>query len=395
VVVAAVAVSLALASCQKESTSNASGEPGSSSDGATQTASAPKAALKVNVAEGAQDVAVSTAVKVHATGGTMQSVVFHPQHDSAAIHGSYNADKSGWTAGQLLEPDTTYVVDAKASNAEGKVTHARTTFTTQALTLDEQTYPSVTPLQGATVGVGMPVIVHFDIPVQRKAAFEKHMTVTSKPAQVGSWNWISDNEAHWRPKVYWKPHTKVHVHINVNSLNAGNGIYGQMDRNVSFGIGDSVIMHADLASDEMRVMINNELARTIPITGGKPGFETRSGTKLIIEKFEVKRMDASTIGIEPGDPNYYNIPDVRYAQRVTYSGEFLHAAPWSVYAQGGYNVSHGCVGMSTDNGAWLFSVTHVGDPVVTTGTNRSLEAGNGWTDWNESFKDYKQGSALS
>ena len=79
-------------------------------------------------------------------------------------------------------------------------------------------------------------------------------------------------------------------------------------------------------------------------------------------------MDAATVGIEPGDPEYYNIPDVQYAQRVTYSGEFLHAAPWSVYAQGSSNVSHGCVGMSTDNGAWLFSITHRGDPVEVTGT---------------------------
>jgi len=142
-------------------------------------------------------------------------------------------------------------------------------------------------------------------------------------------------------------------------------------------------------------MVNGKLARTIPITGGKPGFETRSGTKLIIEKFEVKRMDAATVGIQPGDPEYYDIPDVEYAQRVTYSGEFLHAAPWSVYAQGSYNVSHGCVGMSTENGAWLYSITHRGDPVEVTGTSRGLEQGNGWTDWDISFKQYKQGSALS
>ena len=51
-------------------------------------------------------------------------------------------------------------------------------FRTDNLTLDQQTYPSVTPLQGETVGVGMPVIVTFDIPVTDRAAFEKQMTVT-------------------------------------------------------------------------------------------------------------------------------------------------------------------------------------------------------------------------
>ena len=153
-------------------------------------------------------------------------------------------------------------------------------------------------------------------------------------------------------------------------------------------------MKANLQTDQMAVMVNGTLARTIPITGGKPGYETRSGTKLIVEKFAEKRMDAATVGIEPDDPEYYDIPDVQYAQRVTFTGEFLHAAPWSVSAQGSYNVSHGCVGMSTDNAAWLFNLTHRGDPVEVTGTRRGLEDGNGWTDWNESYAQYKQGSAL-
>jgi lipoprotein-anchoring transpeptidase ErfK/SrfK len=396
--VAALAVSLTLAGCQKDASNQAGGSDGSGAGNLTpgDASTTPAATLHLNVSSGAQDVKVSTALQVRATGGTVDSVVFKPKHHKAdAIPGAYNADKSTWTATELLEPATTYVVKAQASSSDGTVSSTRSHFTTEALTLDQQTYPSVTPLQGQTVGVGMPVIVQFDIPVHRKAAFEKHMTVTSQPAQVGSWNWISDNEAHWRPKRFWQPHTQVHVHVDVNGVNAGHGIYGQMSRDVSFTIGDSVVMHASLKSDHMRVKINGKVARNIPITGGKPGFETRSGIKLIIEKFEIKRMDASTIGIEPGDPNYYNIPDVHYAQRVTFSGEFLHAAPWSVYAQGSYNVSHGCVGMSMDNGAWLYSVTHIGDPVIVTGTNKTLEPGNGWTDWNESFKDYKQGSALS
>ena len=40
--------------------------------------------------------------------------------------------------------------------------------------------------------------------------------------------------------------------------------------------------------------------------------------------------------------------------------------------------------MSTANAAWLFSIAHRGDPVEVTGSNRSLEPSNGWTDWNES-----------
>jgi lipoprotein-anchoring transpeptidase ErfK/SrfK len=132
----------------------------------------------------------------------------------------------------------------------------------------------------------------------------------------------------------------------------------------------------------------------VPITTGKPGFVTRSGTKVIIEKFPHKRMNSETIGIDPNGPNGYNIGNVQWAMRVTYSGEFLHAAPWSEAYQGHSNVSHGCTGMSTANADWLYHMTRRGDVVVTTGTSRQMTLDNGYGDWNEPFSTYAQGSAL-
>ncbi len=288
-------------------------------------------------------------------------------------------------------PRTPWSAGGPPRRARGRCAHS---FTTQPLTLDQQTYPSVAPLQGETVGVGMPVIVTFDIPVSDRAAVERHLDVQSNPDVTGTWHWLSDTEVHYRPKSYWPSGTKVSVDVNINGVDAGNGIYGQEDRHVSFRVGDSIISTINVATHQMNVDINGKTARTVPITAGMPGFTTRSGIKLIVEKFEVKRMDAATVGIQPGDPEYYNIPDVRYAMRVTYSGEFLHAAPWSVGYQGSSNVSHGCVGMSTDNAAWLFGLSHRGDVVKTINSGRPLEQGNGWTDWDMSWKDYKAGSAL-
>ena len=251
------------------------------------------------------------------------------------------------------------------------------------------------PLSGSEVGVGMPVIVRFDLPVERKAAFEKQLSVESSPQVSGTWHWVSDTEVHYRPKTFWEPGTEVRVEADVNSVPAGNGIYGQESRSGSFTIGDSVISHVNLRTNQMRVKINGKLARTIPITGGKAGFESRSGTKVIVEKFVEKRMDAATTGIAPGNPEYYNIADVQYAMRVTYTGEFLHAAPWSVDSQGSANVSHGCIGMSTEDARWLFERSSIGDVVITTGSDREIEYGNGYTDWDISYAEYQEKSALS
>ena len=100
------------------------------------------------------------------------------------------------------------------------------------------------------------------------------------------------------------------------------------------------------------------MLRTIPITTGEqPKFTTRSGIKVIIEKYDAKRMDSETIGIPNDSPDGYNIDNVQWAMRVTYSGEFVHAAPWSVGSQGYANVSHGCTGMSTANADWLYHMT--------------------------------------
>jgi lipoprotein-anchoring transpeptidase ErfK/SrfK len=336
-------------------------------------------------------VPIDAPVTVGASGATLDAVTV--TSDAGELPGSISG--GSWTSTGRLEAGTDYTVTVTASRADGSTVERSRTFHTVDLTLDEQTYAAVAPLDGETVGVGMPVIVTFDLPVTDKALFEKHMTVTSAPAQKGSWYWLSDREAHFRPKTYWRPGTDVSVDLDINSLPAGNGIYGQESRSIDFHIGDSVVSKVDVDAHVMRTYINGKLARTMPISAGKAGWETRSGTKVIIEKFRRKRMNAATIGVDKDDPEYYNLSNVQYALRVTYSGEFLHAAPWSAGSQGSANVSHGCVGMSLADAQWLYERTSRGDVVEVTGSNRWMTLGNGYGDWNLSPADWKAGSALS
>ena len=397
-VIAGLMVSaLALSGCSL--TSNASDEPGSTPARAGEAPSAAEqqqsaAVVASNIKPGAQEVDLTRTLRLTVQDGTFEDVAVTTRR-GAPVQGRLSADKTRWVSQQPLTSGTRYRVASTAVDADGLQKSFSSGFRARVLSLDEQTYPSFVG-DGQTVGVGMPVIVRFDVPVTDKAAIEKELEVTSSPAQVGAFHWISDNEVHWRPKTYWKPGTKVSVKADVGGVPAGNGIYGQVDRTMNMTIGSAMVSKVDMNSHQMQVFRNGKLLRTIPITTGEqPKFTTRSGTKVIVEKFRQKRMNSETVGIDPDSADGYDIDDVEYAMRVTYSGEFIHAAPWSVGSQGAANVSHGCTGMSTANAGWLYENSKVGDVVEYTGTDRGTDLTNGFGDWNTSFADYKSGSALS
>jgi lipoprotein-anchoring transpeptidase ErfK/SrfK len=382
---------LALAGCTSGSgTTQAAGDGPVPSEAAEPAA--PAATISTSLEDVTGPVPVDEVLEVGVADGSLERVVVRGGGEQLA--GEIADDGSSWVATDRLEPGLKYRVRAVAVDEEGLRSRSRSTFRTEDLPLERQTYPSIAPLEGETVGVGMPVIVQFDVPVRNRASIERHLSVRSTPKQTGAWHWVSSSEVRWRPKRYWKPGTEVTVEADINSVPAGNGVYGQISRTVSFEIGDAVVSKVNVAGHQMKVFVNGSLARTMPISAGKPGFITRSGTKVIIEKVRDKVMDAATLGIPQGDPEYYRL-DVEYAMRVTYSGEFLHAAPWSAGSQGLANVSHGCVGMTTDNAAWLFGITKRGDVVEVTGSDRQMTLYNGYGDWNASFEEYAEGSALS
>jgi lipoprotein-anchoring transpeptidase ErfK/SrfK len=403
----AVAGLALLAACTSSGGTTASGpqtaatQPGASggaapSTAATATAASAPVTLDSNVAPDATGVPVDTVVSASAAGGALVSVELSYQDAKAAkvaVAGEVSPDSSTWTAGGLLEPSTTYTLAIVGRSNDGAELSAKRTFTTLALS-NKQQFTATIIQNGATVGVAMPVIVKFSGPIKDQAAVERRLKVTSVPAQPGGWAWYSNNEIHFRPKVYWQPGTKVSVTAGINGVSAGNGSYGKDDKTGGFTVGSSTIMKADLTSHQMQVIQDGQLVRTVPISGGRPGNASRSGVKVISEKYENIVMDSATVGIPKGSPGYYRT-DVKWAMRETWSGEFIHSAPWSVGSQGRANVSHGCLNVSPANAQWLFGIVKVGDPVETVNSGRNLERGNGWTDWTTSFEDFVKYSALA
>jgi lipoprotein-anchoring transpeptidase ErfK/SrfK len=398
----AVLALLGVSACNATATADNGAKPSGSSSAApgktetsTPTPTKDPVVYTTTPAADAADVAVDTRVTASAQQGTLKKASLSyvsKKGNRITVDGSL---KDGtWTAGDLLEPGVKYTLALEAEDSEGRTDESTRTFRTANLSLDDQIYTSVSPRDGGTVGIGMPVVMRFDLPVKDKASFEKHMKVTASPAQAGSWYWLSSTEAHWRPRTYWKPGTKVHVEANLNGVPAGGGRFGEQSRTSDFTIGRALVAKVNLQTHQMDVFINGKFTKRIPVTGGQPGFITRSGVKVIMDKVTNITMRAETIGLKKGDTGYYPDTPVKYAMRVTNSGEFLHTAPWSVKDQGHRNVSHGCTGMSDANGAWLYGQTRIGDVVETVGTPRPMTMGNGYADWNLSWGTWTAGSAL-
>ena len=243
----------------------------------SQASQQSQARVTSNVRTGAKGVDISRKIRLHVASGTLQEVqVTGPK--GGIVQGRLSPDKTRWVSTTPLQAASRYRVTSTAVDADGLKKGYETGFRTRTLTLDEQTYASFVPVDGQTVGVGMPVIIRFDVPVTDKASIEKHLKVVSQPAQAGSFYWVSSQEVHWRPKSYWRPGTNVTVNADIAGVPAGNGIYGQSDRSIKFHVGDAMISKVDTNTDHMRVFRNGKLIRTIPITTGQqPKFTTRSG----------------------------------------------------------------------------------------------------------------------
>lgn len=341
--------------------------------------------------DGSEAVAPETVVTVGSGQGLLTEVRLTAP-DGTVVAGRMSPGGASWFSAKPLGYGTTYTLHATAVDGHGLTVTRTTTFTT-AIPTALVNAKTVTPEKGQQVGVGMPISVEFDQKVEdpaARAAIEKRLVVTASTPVEGAWGWVDAKTVRFRPKNYWPAGTTVSLSGDLQGVPMGQGAYGGSGPAADFSVGPAVITTVDSGAHHMTVTKDGEVLRTVPVTTGKPGFTTRAGTKVILGKEQHVLMDGTTVGIAEGSSESYRL-DVYWATRVTWSGEYLHAAPWSVGSQGVANVSHGCVGMSTDNAKWYFGVVSVGDVVnvINTGSGKSMEpTGNGYGEWNLTFDDW-------
>jgi lipoprotein-anchoring transpeptidase ErfK/SrfK len=357
----------------------------------------PPPGIALAVADGSADVSPVVPLEISVTDGELADVQVVDGDGDEVVGDVADAEAAPgtqvWTPETPLAYGASYTLTATATNADDEETKASSTFTT----VDPETLstPSIGPLDGMVVGVGMPIRVYFDAPVADKAAVESHLQVTSSNPTDGVWSWLNDAEVHFRPSAYWPANTEVTLDANLYGVDFGEGVWGEKDRSVSFTIGDRHVSIADAGTHTMTVYDGDQVVQTYPISAGGPDFPSRNGAHVVTELNRDRIMDSSTYGVPVDSPNGYRTP-VEYAVRLSNNGEFVHAAPWSVAQQGYENVSHGCINMSTERAAWFFDFSQPGDVVeIVNSIGPTLSAADGDIyDWAIPWEEWQAGSAL-
>ncbi|MEU8115727.1 Ig-like domain-containing protein [Micromonospora sp. NPDC048947] len=350
----------------------------------------PSPELTLTPADLSRNVPLSAEVVPLVTGGKITAVRI-VDDTGTLVRAEPREDGSAWVPTAPLRPQRTYTAAVTATADSGRTTTRTTTFTTAAASTKPQVTSTLYFADEQTYGTAMPVTIGFDPPIARaaRADVQRRLFVTTTPAQPGAWSWVDDgSQVYYRAPDFWRPGTTISVRAGLEGLPIGEDQVGDADRTATSRIGRQVALEVDNASKQMRVLRDGRLIRRIPVSLGKRSTPTSSGKMVIMEKHQNTTFDTR------GEPNGGYVVNVKDAQRLTWGGEFIHGAPWSVSDQGHRNVSHGCTNISAANADWLMGVTQVGDLVTVTGTEVRLQSGNGWTAWNTSWGQFVKGSAL-
>lgn len=314
------------------------------------------------------------------------------------VAGRISPDGMIWRPAQgRLQLGAKYTVDAVALDGAGHRSARRTSFTTSVPT--RRFTGHFSPQGDATVGTGLIFSLVFNRPAADRAAVERAVRVSARPAVEVAAHWFGHRRLDFRPRARWRPGTRITVDLRLRGVKAGPGAYGTQRRTVHYRVGRDQVSVIDAARHTMTVRQNGRVVAVLPVTAGDDENPTYNGTMVILERHSMTRMDGDTVGFG----GEYDIPDVPHAMRLTRSGTFLHGNYWAPpQVFGGLNTSHGCVGLKDIKGGgphtpagWFFGHSIVGDTVVVAHSpERMVAPDNGLGGWNMPWELWRAGSAL-
>ena len=257
---------------------------------------------------------------------------------------------------------------------------------------------------GSHVGVGMPIILLLSRRITDARGFAAATTVRVNGAAVhGGWYFerkYGDTghpvEADYRMQNYWPGHARIRLDLPVKGVSAGNGLRFANNLTLSFSTGAANVVSVDNAAHRLTVLSDGRpwpsAGANFPVSLGAPDTKTRRGVKVIMEKGRSICMHG---------PGYHEC-GVRYTQRLTYDGEYLHAAPWNClhaaecigpYNNIGHaNSSNGCTNLTPEDARQLYQHLNIGDVVkFPNADGRLMALGDGYGDWNVPWSQWQTG----
>ena len=241
--------------------------------------------------------------------------------------------------------------------------------------------------KGNDMGAGVPLVVDFGIPITNKEDVERALVVTSdKDFGEAGWFWVNSSKAVFRPRAYWPGNATITLDANLTSIEGAKGVWGPNVQS-TFKTGDQVVLKVNLSKHTMKYTRNGVEERTFKISGGKSGWLTEAGTKILTAHIPDKRL------YNPDPEEGWDVT-VKWAIRVNDNGEYIHDATWN-YSIGYANTSHGCTNMTYSDMGWLFRNTKFGDIAEYTGSPAKIGTDDylaGY--WNYTWPEWKRGSAL-
>ncbi|MFB6583500.1 MULTISPECIES: Ig-like domain-containing protein [unclassified Streptomyces] len=360
-----------------------------------------KAKITITPKDGATNVGLNDAANVAVADGTLTLVELKTS-EGTAVAGKIAADGKSWKPDAALKRSTKYALAATAKDADGREAHENASFTT--ISPENSFVGSFIPDEGQTVGVGMPVSITFNKPIQDKKAVQAAISVSSSSGQEVVGHWFGAQRLDFRPEKYWQANSTVTMKLALEGVQGAPGVQGVQNKTVTFKIGRSQTSQVDVKTKKMTVTRDGAVIKTIPISAGSPENPTYNGQMVISEKFKETRMDGSTVGFKDSEgKGEYDIKDVPHAMRLSQSGTFLHGNYWgadSIF--GSANTSHGCVGLNDVKGAgdpnqpaaWFYDNSLIGDVVeVINSPDKTIKPENGLNGWNMGWAEWKAGSA--
>ncbi len=375
-----------------------SSEPGTvdvveNDDGPTTEPVSP-VTVTVVPADGATDATAATEIGWTVEAGEVTEVKLS---DAAGkpVEGAMHPDGATWVPAAPLEWEGTYTASVTAEDDAGTPVTVESTFTTIASPPERVTIENYLPGNDSIVGQAAVLAFRFEagfeVPEENRAAVERRLFVSSEPAQEGSWHWITGRALEYRPKEYWRPNTTVSVRLGLGGLPLGGGRYGEFDQETVFNTDSELrLLEADDETKQLTAYRDGSEVKTIPISLGAreiDGIDTRSysGRLTIMSREETSNFFSAEFG--------YDI-DVKWAMRLTFSGQYIHGAPWAEARLGKENGSHGCINVTDEMGEWIYNFVRWGDPVVVKNTGLGLPQGDGFTTWDLTWDEHLAGSYL-